>query len=119
MKKTIVTGTLFSLCVLAGCYYDVEQELYGSCNTADPKFSTTILPVLSSNDCLSCHSGPTPSGNINLTTYAGVKARVTDGKLLPAVKGTGPIKMPPGGGSMSPCDIRKIEAWVNAGAPEN
>lgn len=88
-----------------------------SCDTTSVSFSQHILPIMNQS-CFACHSGASPSGGILLTNYTQVKAQVLNGKLVPAVKRTGPKPMPPAA-SLPTCSINKIAAWVNAGALDN
>jgi mono/diheme cytochrome c family protein len=88
-----------------------------SCDTTAVSFAADILPVMQQS-CQACHKGASPSGGILLTNYAEVFAQVTNFKLLPAVKRTGPKPMPPSA-SLQQCTINKIQAWINAGAPNN
>lgn len=106
---------------IAGCYYDKEDLLYNSaCDTTNVTYSSTITGILNSYGCKSCHSGASASGNINLETYANVKARVTDGKLFGAINhSAGFTPMPDGSAKMNSCDINKVKAWIDAGAPNN
>jgi hypothetical protein len=104
----------------SGCYYDVEEELYGFCDTTNVTFSGTVNNLLTSYGCLGCHSGSAPSGGFVLSSHAAVKAKVTDGRLVGAINHhPGFSPMPQGGAKMNQCDIDKIEAWVTAGAPNN
>lgn len=107
--------------VMAGCYYDVEEELYGlNCNTGNVTYSSTITGILNNYGCLGCHAGGNPSGGVNLDNYGSVRARVTDGRLFGAIShATGFKPMPDGAPKMSPCDISKVKAWIDAGAPDN
>lgn len=91
----------------------------GSCNTTGVTFSGTIQPILS-NKCTGCHSGPSPSGGVRLNTHAGVAAVANDGRLYGAIahlQGFEP--MPQGGDQLPQCDIDRIRAWIDAGAPNN
>jgi hypothetical protein len=55
-----------------------------------------------------------------LDTYAGVKAKVDDKRLWGAINHFDTFSpMPQGYGKMSDCDIKKVGAWINAGAPNN
>jgi hypothetical protein len=125
MKRTaillIIVSVFFGSFSVTGCYYDVEEELYGNaCDTANVTYSATITGLLNSYGCVSCHSGATPSGSFRLQTHAEVKAKITDGRLLGAINHTpGFAPMPQGANKMNRCDIEKIEAWANAGAPNN
>lgn len=122
MKKNVLIAFLFIALLASGCYYDVEEELYGACdvNPATTKFSNSINPLFNSYNCLGCHGGSNSSGGVNLSTYAGVKTVVDNGRLFGAVShAPGFSPMPQGGGKMSECDIKKIKAWIDAGAPNN
>lgn len=108
--------------VAAGCYYDNEEELYGACeaDAVSVKYSTTVTTILNSYGCTGCHSGGAPSGNINLTAHASVKAVAANGRLYGAIShSSGFQPMPQGGGKMSDCDIKKMKAWIDAGSPNN
>src|SRR5437868_2705424 len=86
-KTNLFTGLIFIL-FLVGCKYNNEEELFGvknSCDTSNVTYSTTITGILNTNGCAGCHSGSAPSGNISLTTYAGFKAKVDDGRLWGAI----------------------------------
>jgi hypothetical protein len=122
MKKTAFI--LLVAVTAASCYYDVEEELYppaGPCDTGTAvTYSTTITGLMTSYGCLGCHSGTVPSGNVNLSTYAGVKTRVDNNELWGAINHQpGFTPMPQGMGKMSTCDIAKIKVWMDAGAPNN
>ena len=120
MKARLLTLSLLIL-LLAGCYYDNEEELYNcAADPATTKYSTTIAPILTSYSCTGCHSGASPSGGYNLTIYSGVKTVAENGKLWGAINHLpGFSPMPQGGGKMSGCDIKKIKTWIDAGAANN
>ncbi|MFN2440044.1 MAG: hypothetical protein ABR503_12650, partial [Chitinophagaceae bacterium] len=62
----------------------------------------------------------TQSGNISLGDYTSVKTQVNNGKLFGAINhAPGFSPMPQGANKMSQCDINKVKAWVDAGAPNN
>lgn len=91
----------------------------GTCSTSGMKYSTDISAILSGS-CYSCHSGATVNAGVNLSTYAGVKAVVDNGKLIGVITHAPGFKpMPDGGQKLSDCNIAKIQAWVTAGAPNN
>ena len=111
---------IISLVILTGCYYDKEDLLYpqsGNCDTANSTYSTLVQPALQTYGCIGCHSGPAPSGNILLTTYANVKTYVQNGKLYGSIMhSAGYSSMPQGGNRMNTCITNKIKAWIDAGA---
>jgi hypothetical protein len=120
MRK-VVTILMIAIVVVTGCYYDKEEELYGTnCNTTNVSFATTVNVLLQQHGCLGCHSGGAPSGNVNLGTHANVKTVAESGKLYGAISHSAGFKpMPQGGTKMSDCDIKKIKSWIDAGALNN
>ena len=103
------------------CYYDKSDLLYPNtaCDTAAVKYSTSVLPVLSSN-CITCHGGATPSAGISLDSYAGVKMQVDNGRLWGAVShSAGYSPMPKNSAKLNNCSLEKIRIWIAAGEPNN
>jgi len=119
--KTKLLFLLFTLAAASGCYYDIEEELYNcSVDPAAVKYSSTVSNILTSNGCTGCHSNTAPAGGFNLSNYNGVKAAVSAGRLYGAINHEpGFIPMPQGGGKINSCDIKRIKAWIDAGAPNN
>lgn len=88
------------------------------CDTINPvTFSGTIWPVIQTS-CLGCHSGTSPSGNVNLGSYASVSVPAGNGQLIKSLRGAGVPRMPPAG-TFSLCRIRQFEIWVSNGFPNN
>ena len=92
----------------------------GTCDTSHVTYASTIVPILQTN-CTGCHSGSAAGGGgIDLSQYANVLVQVNSGKLWGDVKHlSGYNAMPLGGGSLSACDLSKINTWIKAGAPNN
>lgn len=106
---------------LNSCYYDKAELLYPdtACDTSAVKFSTSVLPVLSSN-CISCHGGATPSAGISLDSYAGVKIQADNGRLWGAISHAPNYSpMPKNSNQLNICSQQKIRIWIDAGAPNN
>jgi hypothetical protein len=122
MNKIIAIFIISSF-VMAGCYYDKEELLYpqsGNCDTANSTYSTVVQPALQTYGCLGCHSGPAPSGNVLLNTYANVKSYAQNNKLYGSIThSSGFSPMPQGGNKMNACLINKIKAWIDAGSLNN
>ena len=92
------------------------NENYGSCETANVQYTAFVQPLIQAR-CQGCHSGSAPQGNVNLSTYTGVKTVASNGKLYAAV--TRPSNwMPNGGAKLDDCTQAKLKAWADAGAPE-
>jgi hypothetical protein len=121
MKK-ILPVVLIGL-LLVGCYQDNEEELYGKIVCVDPPtitFSSTINGILQSYTCITCHNANTQSGGVNLVGYDNVKISVFNKSLMGAITHQAPFKpMPENLPPMSICDINKVRAWINVGAPNN
>lgn len=88
-----------------------------SCDTLSfLTYANTIKPIMDLQ-CAGCHPSGSPTQH-SLDSYAGVKASINTGKLVPAIKHTGSKPMPQGGGKLSDCDIAKIDKWIKNGMPE-
>jgi mono/diheme cytochrome c family protein len=78
-------------------------------------YTSNVSPIMTDN-CVSCHSGGAPAGNIPLETYSEVKVQADNGKLLGSIKHeAGYSPMPKNQSQLSECDVNKIEAWINQG----
>lgn len=111
---------LLSGFVMTGCYYHTEELTNCTIDPATVKYSTTITGIINSYGCTSCHNASMLSGSYDFTTHAGLKKAVDNNRLLGAINHLpGFVEMPQGGGKMAACDIRKVKAWVDAGAPNN
>jgi len=125
MKKNILIFTLLMI-GLQSCYYDNAEELYPNietnCNIENLSFSTTVTEILSSR-CYGCHNNAnanTYGEGIKLEDYTDVKNAVDGGRLLGSIKQEpGFAAMPIGAAKLDDCKISQIEAWINAGAPNN
>ena len=111
-----------SLIGFQSCYYDIEEELYptGGCDVKTVTLLARVKPILQGR-CYSCHSTQncTSSGaGINLEDYAGLKAKVDDGKLLKSINHVAGISPMPKGSTakIDACEIKIIEKWVADGA---
>lgn len=118
---------MITIFIFSGCYYDKTQLQYpvSNCDTTKVSFSTDIINILDAS-CQGCHKGTSSSSGINLYDYATIKSLALDGKyvygsLLSSVsfQGGNPSPMPKGSNQLPVCDINKIRAWVNSGAPDN
>lgn len=82
-------------------------------------YSSSVKNIIS-NKCLGCHSGTSAGGGIDLSTYANIKAKVTDGKLWGSINQLpGYSAMPQNGSKLSVCEITQIKKWIDAGSPNN
>ena len=90
-----------------------------SCDTSNVTYNNTIRNMISSK-CQGCHSGTAASAGIDLSTYTGVKAKITDGRLWGAINQLpGYSAMPKNGAKLSDCELTQIRKWIDAGSPNN
>lgn len=116
--KILIFLTFF---VLPGCYYDIEEELYGSsvCDTSAVTYSLSVKPIIDAS-CNSCHSTASAQGGIILDSHSALKGYADSGQLLGVIRHeSGYSPMPKGGSKLSDCNIVTIEKWVAAGSPNN
>lgn len=119
MKKFIIVLSVATVAIIS-CKKDNADDTFPApvtCDTTNVTFSGVVLPIIQAK-CTngSCHGA---GATINLTTYNGVEAVASHGKLVPAINHTGPNPMPQGQPKLDDCSIAKITKWVNNGAPNN
>lgn len=128
MRSKLMTFLIcFSfIAAITGCSYhkaDIEYP-QAQCDTAIVRFGVEIKAILDAN-CKECHYEGNDISKINLYNWPTIHSLATDGNfvrgtLLTAVLQTGEVTpMPKGRPKISDCEINKIRAWVNKGAPEN
>jgi hypothetical protein len=90
-----------------------------TCDTTSVTYTSTIKSIVAAN-CQGCHSSSAPSGGIDLSTYTGLKSKVTDGRLWGAISHlSGFSPMPKNGNKLSACEIAKFKIWIDGGALNN
>jgi mono/diheme cytochrome c family protein len=92
-----------------------------SCNVLNVSYTNDLLPVFAAN-CNGCHGPGGSMQSVPTNTYVGVKAMVDANSLLLSINQNGGAysAMPPAPASkLQSCNIDKISAWINAGAPNN
>lgn len=117
---TFSIGVTFFLFITTGCEYNNEEELYPSieCDTLNVSYAEDIEPIIE-NDCATsgCHvAGGT--GNGRFDNYQRVKAKVDNGSMRKRVVENKDMP-PPDEEPLTSCQIDKIDAWLDAGAPNN
>jgi hypothetical protein len=95
-----------------------------NCDTAGIiSFSAKVNPLIQTN-CVGCHNAGMSRGGVNLDGYAQVKYYAeTTRNGVTLLEGTingmaGFTSMPPSG-SLSGCNIRQIELWIDQGKQNN
>lgn len=83
------------------------------CDTTNVSYAK-VEPIVQQN-CVSCHSGPSAAGRIDLTTYQSVTNN--GARIVESVMQTGSaVPMPPGR-KLDDCSIRIIRQWYQKGMP--
>lgn len=88
-----------------------------ACDTTKFTYTAVIDPMMK-RYCVGCHTGGTAANkNVDLSTYAGVRASALSGQLYKsAAHLPGAIAMPPSGTALSTCEVTQIRKWIAAGA---
>lgn len=121
--KRFLSGLIAASAILTagGCYYDVEEDLYGPviCTTENQSYVHDVVPIIQ-NNCYVCHAQGVNLGNVTLEGYNSLKVYVDNGKLVGVINhSSGFPQMPQGASKLSDCNISKIEAWIDQGALNN
>lgn len=124
LKVVPILFITLCLSIVAGCYYDNEEDLYKNlaqepCDTNNVTYSGFIQPLVEQSCAIpNCHGQPLAS--ISLTTYQSVETIAKNDKFEIRIKELNGVPLMPQGGPPLPnCDIEKIMAWINAGALQN
>lgn len=90
-----------------------------ACDTLAVSFSNSVFPTIVDR-CQGCHSGDNPQGSLWLTNYDEIQEIAISGALMNSLMGVnGYIQMPYTGNSLSNCQIRMFEIWIENGAPND
>lgn len=131
MKIKILPLTLvLALSVCWSCSFDnFEDDVYvDHCDPSDTttvSFQDTIFPIFtrycSNNANGDCHWTGAPISKPDYTTYAGIKAKVDDGRIQARLfdLGTMPPSNSSGPRAMSDCEKVLIQRWIAQGAQNN
>ncbi len=116
-------GIVVVLIVSITCFFcesKNEEDLFGKeeCDTLNVTLSADFLPILESI-CYDCHSQASLRSPYLLEGYDNLKIMVDNGRLQKALHHTGRYPMPKFRDKLPDCDIAKIDAWIDDGAPEN
>ncbi|MFI5385405.1 MAG: DUF1553 domain-containing protein [Fimbriimonadales bacterium] len=87
---------------------------------AKPTYAGDVLPTLKAH-CASCHSGPSASAGLDLTSSSGIKRVIKprdskDSLLVQRLRGIGGAQMPMGFAPLPRETIDRIAMWIDNGA---
>ncbi len=110
----------FCFLLTTSCEYNSEEELYPEtkCDTLNVSFKNDIEPIIENNCAISgCHVAGGNAGGI-YNNYTRIKAKVDNGSMRERVVVQQNMP-PPDKGSITDCQIDKIDSWIDQGAPNN
>lgn len=85
------------------------------CDSTKFAYSADISKIIATN-CISCHN----SGNVLLNSHSSVQTYALNGRLMGALKHlSGYQPMPNSTNFLSDCELKKIQKWIDNGAPNN
>ncbi len=117
----------FLVCVLPlfnACDYDNVEDLYGvsSCDTESVSFTNDIVPIIESH-CVSCHSGSSPSGSLDLLDFESLSESAlnigVNGLLNRIGRSEGSSGAMPTNYKLTDCQIEQINSWIEQGLINN
>ncbi|MEI6575721.1 MAG: hypothetical protein WCO63_06030 [Bacteroidota bacterium] len=123
MKKTLLPLLLSILLgsLVSGCYYDKEEDLYGSvpaCDTSNVTYTNTIVSIMQQS-CNSCHSSGNATG-VNLDNYPDLAYYAGNGHLMGTINhSSGFSAMPKDQPQIDNCAITKLNIWIRQGYLQN
>ena len=120
--RTAGIGLLLVAVLGAGCGKKTEPAPANPCNDPTPStYAVVIAPIVAKN-CLECHGSSvyqTLGGGSDYSTYQ-TFTRLSPAYLMSSVRHEpGADPMPKGRAKLSDCDIARLQAWVDAGRPNN
>lgn len=116
------SAILFLIIQATGCVNDKREAVEPGillCDTTLATFDEVVLPIIHNNCAKSgCHDGV--SGNVRFLTYTDLSPFLLDGSIKKRINASenSPMFMPDDG-PMDPCDLKKINEWLDMGFPDN
>ena len=119
MNKLITLSIFSAVFLIAACSKDKSEDPDPCAYDASQlKYNGIIKPIIISR-CASdgaCHGSPQEqNAGGEYMTYAQIKAKIDNNTFHNRVFD---LKDMPQGSSLDVCELKKLQDWVNAGAPE-
>lgn len=88
------------------------------CDSNSFTYAAAIKPLIDTK-CVGCHGSGNSTG-VDLSTYTGTRTVALNGRLYGSIAQlTGFSPMPKNSSKLSTCEIRQVQRWIQAGAPNN
>lgn len=113
--RTTICGIFLSI-ILVACGSDSSDNSDDTTSTSTTVTYSANVSALMSANCTSCHSGSSPQGNLDLSTFENVKNSAESGTLLTRISSTS-NPMPPSG-LMSESNQSIMTNWRDGGYQE-
>lgn len=96
-----------------------KNNACNGCDTTVFTYSAAVAPMMNTY-CKGCHNPASLGGNIDLSTYTGVRTVALNGKLYGSIShSAGYSAMPKNSSKLSDCQIKQVQKWISAGALNN
>jgi hypothetical protein len=89
-----------------------------ACDTSKFTYAAAIKPIIQ-NKCQGCHNPGFMGGNVDLSTYQGLKSIATNGKLYGSITWTTGYSPMPRSMKLPACEIIQIKKWIDNGSLNN
>lgn len=122
MKKAIVIYSLMiavlALSLISSCTEGfIPEDITTTPPTGGPITYEAHISTVMTTNCISCHGGGNPQGNLLLETYSQVRNSAENGTLIQRINDVA-NPMPPAG--LTPASTRALlDEWVQNGYLEN
>ena len=122
MKKAIVIYSLMiavlALSLISSCTEGfIPEDITTTPTTGGPITYEAHISTVMTTNCISCHGGGNPQGNLLLETYSQVRNSAENGTLIQRINDVA-NPMPPAG--LTPASTRALlDEWVQNGYLEN
>jgi hypothetical protein len=95
-----------------------DSNCSSGCDSNNFVYNNAIRPLVNKY-CTSCHSGTSPQGSLDLSTYNNLKDAVVNRNLVKCINYANGYSGMPKGMRLTACQIRQVEKWVDAGMQNN
>lgn len=88
-----------------------------SCDSTDLRYNGNIATIINQN-CVNCHGDASPQAGLSLSNYQNVKSAILNKNLTEKINEDPNFSVMPPGGKMNPCDLERMNKWLNSSYPE-
>lgn len=121
MKINVLLFLAMISIIYIACGDSEPDPMTETCETTDLSYTNDIAAIINGSCATSgCHEMDS-STTFEMHDYATSKAAVDFGRIVGAInheEGFVPMPFPSGADKIEQCNIDKITAWINDGAPE-